>query len=63
MKTQRKQPTPEEKVAILRRHSVEGVPISYLCADRGLQPITSRSDNPQSDLIQHCECYGDLTPA
>src|SRR6266478_4795142 len=30
--------TPEEKVAILRRHLVEGVPISDLCDERGLQP-------------------------
>src|ERR1700724_2494442 len=38
MKKQRKHYTPEEKVAILRRHSVEGVPISDLCDERGLQP-------------------------
>jgi hypothetical protein len=31
MKKQRKHYTPEEKVAILRRHLVEGVPISDLC--------------------------------
>jgi transposase-like protein len=30
--------TPKEKVAILRRHLVEGVPISDLCDERGLQP-------------------------
>ena len=38
MKKQRKQYTPEEKVAILRRHLVEGVPISDLCDELGLQP-------------------------
>jgi transposase-like protein len=38
MKKQRKHYTPEEKVAILRRHLVEGVPISDLCDERGLQP-------------------------
>ena len=38
MKKQRKHYTPEEKVAILRRHLVEGVPISDLCDDLGLQP-------------------------
>src|SRR5215510_10956206 len=38
MKKQRKHHTPEEKVAILRRHLVEGVPISGLCDERGLQP-------------------------
>ena len=31
MKKQRKRYTPEEKVAILRRHLVEGVLISDLC--------------------------------
>src|SRR5215472_13838137 len=38
MQKQRKHYTPEEKVAILRRHLVEGVPISDLCDERGLQP-------------------------
>jgi transposase len=38
MKKQRKHYTPEEKVAILRRHLVEGVPISDLCDEMGLQP-------------------------
>ena len=38
MKKQRKHYTPEEKVAILRRHFVEGVPISDLCEELGLQP-------------------------
>lgn len=35
MKKQRKHYTAEEKVAILRRHLVEGVPISDLCDERG----------------------------
>src|SRR3984893_14584899 len=38
MKKRRKHYTPEERVAILRRHLVEGVPISGLCDERGLQP-------------------------
>jgi transposase len=38
MKKQRKHYTPEEKVGILRRHLLEGVPISDLCDERGLQP-------------------------
>ena len=38
MKKQRKHYTREEKVAILRRHLVEGVPISDLCDEWGLQP-------------------------
>jgi transposase len=38
MEKHRKHYTPEEKVAILRRHLVEGVPISDLCDESGLQP-------------------------
>jgi transposase InsO family protein/transposase-like protein len=38
MKKQRKHYTPEEKVAILRRHLLEQVPISELCEKQGLQP-------------------------
>ena len=37
MKRQRKHYTPEEKVAILRRHLLEQVPISELCDNHGLQ--------------------------
>src|SRR4051794_17315282 len=38
MKKQRKHDAPEEKVAILRRHPLEQVPISELCEKHGLQP-------------------------
>src|SRR6266567_3015932 len=38
MKKQRKHYASEEKVAILRKHLVEGVPISDLCDELGLQP-------------------------
>jgi transposase-like protein len=38
MKKQRKNYTPEEKVAILRRHLLKQVPISELCDKHGLQP-------------------------
>jgi transposase-like protein len=38
MKKQRKQYTPEQKVAILRRHLLEKEPISKLCDEVGLQP-------------------------
>src|ERR1017187_5736250 len=38
MKKQRKHYTPEEKVAILRRHLLEKDPISKLCDELGLQP-------------------------
>jgi len=37
MKKQRKHYTPEEKVTILRRHLLEGVPISDVCDESGLQ--------------------------
>jgi len=38
MKKQRKHYTPEEKVAILRRHLLDKEPISTLCDELGLQP-------------------------
>ncbi len=38
MKKERKHYTPEEKVAILRRHLLEQVPVSELCEKQGLQP-------------------------
>jgi transposase len=38
MKKQRKHYTPEEKVAILRRHLLENEPISKLCDELGLKP-------------------------
>jgi len=38
MKKQRKHYTPEEKVAILRRHLLDKEPISKLCDELGLKP-------------------------
>ncbi len=38
MKRKRKQYTPEEKVAILRKHLLEKVPVSEICDEQGLQP-------------------------
>lgn len=38
MKKQRKHYSAEEKVAILRRHLLEGVAVSTLCDEVGLQP-------------------------
>ena len=38
MKKTRKHYTPEEKVAILRRHLLEDEQISKLCDEHGLQP-------------------------
>jgi transposase-like protein len=38
MRKERKHYTGEEKVAILRRHLLDKVPISDLCEEHGLQP-------------------------
>ena len=38
MRKERKHFTPEEKVAILRRHLVDKVPVSGLCEELGLRP-------------------------
>jgi transposase-like protein len=38
LKKQRKNYTAEEKVAILRRHLLEKLPVSDLCDELGLQP-------------------------
>lgn len=38
MKTSRKHYPPEEKVAILRRHLVEQVPVSQICEEHDLRP-------------------------
>src|SRR3974377_1561802 len=38
MRKERKHYTGEEKVAILRRHLLDKVPVSDLCEEHGLQP-------------------------
>lgn len=38
MERQRKRFTAAEKVALLRRHLVEKVPVSQVCEDAGIQP-------------------------
>ena len=38
MKKERKHYTPEEKVAVLRRHLLDKVPVSDLCEELGLRP-------------------------
>jgi len=42
MRKERKHYTAEEKVAILRRHLLDKVPVSDLCEELGLQPTGSR---------------------
>ena len=38
MKRKRKQYTGDEKVAVLRKHLLEGVPVSDVCEEHGLRP-------------------------
>ncbi len=38
MSEQRKQCSPQEKVSILKRHLIEGVPVSDLCDQHGIHP-------------------------
>lgn len=38
MSEQRKQYSPQEKVSILKRHLIEGVPVSDLCDQHGIHP-------------------------
>ena len=38
MRKPRKNYSPEEKLSILKRHLVEGVPVSDLCDEHGPQP-------------------------
>ena len=38
MPKKRKQYSPEEKVSILRRHLLDGVPVSDLCDGHGIHP-------------------------
>jgi len=52
MKKQRKHYTPEEKVAILRRHLLEQVPISELCDNHGLQPTVFYRRLPAESAAQ-----------
>jgi transposase-like protein len=42
MRKERKHFTPEEKVAILRRHLVDKVPVSELCEELGLRPTVCK---------------------
>jgi len=38
MRRKRKRYTPQEKVAILRKHLLDNIPVSELCDEYGLQP-------------------------
>ena len=50
MKKPRKHYTPEEKVAVLRRHLLENEPISKLCDELGLQ-LRSSTDGRRSSSL------------
>jgi transposase-like protein len=54
MRKERKHYTAEEKVAILRRHLFDKVPISDLCEEHGLQPTVFQGlpSEPVGDLSQ-----------
>ncbi len=49
----RKQFTPEQKVAIVRRHLVEKVPVSDLCDELGIHP--NQYYNWQKQLFENAE--------
>ena len=52
MKKQRKHYSPEEKVAILRRHLLENEPISKLCDELGLRPRSSTAGRKSSSRTE-----------
>ena len=49
--SKRKQFTPEQKVAMVRRHLVENVPVSDLCDELGIHP--TQYYNWQKQLFEH----------
>ena len=62
MKKQRKHYTPEEKVAILRRHLLEKEPISKLCDEMGLQPTVFY--RWQKEFFENgTSAFGGMTPS
>ena len=51
--SKRKQFTPEQKVAMVRRHLVENVPVSDLCDEAGIH--ATQYYNWQKQLFENCE--------
>ena len=49
----RRQYTAQEKMSILRRHLVDGVPVSDLCDELGLQPTVFYRVNRLKKRINH----------
>jgi transposase-like protein len=56
MRKERKHFTPEEKVAILRRHPVDKVPVSELCEELGLRPTMFCARRDLACRMQQCRC-------
>ena len=56
MKKQRKHYTPEEKVAILRRHLLENVPISKLCPLDHHTSVASLPTSKGNDMGASLKC-------
>jgi transposase len=57
MRKERKHFTPEEKVAILRRHLVDKVPVSELCEELGLRPTVfyRKLEAARQQRQSHCQ--------
>jgi len=53
MRKERKHYSPEEKVAILRRHLLDKEPISKICDELGLQPRSSTAGRKSSSRTGH----------
>ena len=51
--SKRKRFTPEQKVAVIRRHLVENVPVSDLCDELGIHP--NQYYNWQKQLFENAE--------
>jgi hypothetical protein len=55
MSRTRKNDTPEEKVAILKRHLVEKAPVSDLCDELGLHPTAPDKSAVCDDVVQRVD--------
>ncbi len=61
---QRRHFSPEQKMAILRRHLLEHVPVSDLCDEYGLQPTVFYAwQNSSSRVALLCSSAQPIAPA
>ena len=51
MNSERRRPNPQEKIAALKRHLLEGVPVSTLCDELGIAPTLFY--RWQKELFEH----------